>query len=113
MVMKYFVVRYFKADTCGNSWNDDSKCIKYYAAKSIMDVIQKEQINVCSYTLNKTNKYGAPTVIDQFRTPAGKGYGLWENNPEFDFEKDFSNIIAVSGGGFKETHISEININFL
>ena len=47
------------------------------------------------------------------RTPAGKGYGQWEDNPEFNFEKDLPNIIAVSSGGFGKTHISEIKIDFI
>lgn len=111
--MKYFSAYYTCADTCGNTWIDDAKSISYYAAKSIKDVIEKEQIKVSSYTLNKVNKYNNPIVIDSMRTPAGKGYGQWEDNPEFNFEKDLPNIIAVSSGGFGKTHISEIKIDFI
>ena len=104
--MKYFNAYY---SCSNNSWIKPSN---YYAAKSIKDVIQKEQIKVCSYTLNKVNKYGAPIKIEKWRTPAGKGYGQWEENPEFDFEKDLPNIIAVSGDG-GDIHIKEILIDFL
>ena len=103
--MKYFNAYY----SCSNKgWIKPSN---YYAAKSIKDVIQKEQIKVCSYTLNKVNKYGAPIIIKKWRTPAGKGYGQWEENPEFNFEKDLPNIIAVRGDG--DAYISEIEIDFL
>ena len=97
--MKYFHAYY----SCFNN---------YYAAKSIKDVIQKEQIEVCSYTLNKANKYGAPIIIKKWRTPAGKGCGQWEENPEFDFEKDLTDIVAVSGDG-GDIRIKEILIDFL
>ena len=63
-----------------------------------------------SYTLNKVNEYGAKIIIEKWRTPAGKGYGQWEENPEFDFEKDLPNIIAVRDG---DSYISEIKIDFL
>ncbi len=102
--MKYFNAYY---SCSNNSWIKPSN---YYAAKSIKDVIQKEQIKVCSYTLNKVNKYGAPIIIKKWRTPAGKGCGQWEENPEFDFEKDLPNIIAVRDG---DSYISEIKIDFL
>ena len=104
--MKYFNAYY---SCSNNSWIKPSN---YYAAKSIKDVIQKEQIKVCSYTLNKVNKYGEPIIIEKWRTPAGKGYGQWEENPEFDFEKDLTDIVAVSGDG-GDTHIKEIRIDFL
>lgn len=104
--MKYFNAYY---SCSNNSWIKPSN---YYAAKSIKDVIQKEQIKVCSYTLNKVNKYGAPIIIKKWRTPAGKGCGQWEENPEFDFEKDLTDIVAVSGDG-GDTHIKEIRIDFL
>jgi len=60
--------------------------------------------------LNKVNKYGAPIIIKKWRTPAGKGCGQWEENPEFDFEKDLTDIIAVRDG---DSYISEIEIDFL
>ena len=104
--MKYFNAYY---SCSNNSWIKPSN---YYAAKSIKDVIQKEQIKVCSYTLNKVNKYGAKIKIKKWRTPAGKGCGQWEENPEFDFEKDLTDIVAVSGDG-GDTHIKEIRIDFL
>jgi hypothetical protein len=98
--MKYFHAYY----SCSSN---------YYAAKSIKDVIQKEQIEVCSYTLNKVNKYGAKIIIKKWRTPAGKGYGQWEENPEFDFEKDLTDIVAVSDGDGDTHGIQEILIDFL
>ena len=107
-------MKYFHAySSCSdNSWSNRVKPSNYYAAKSIKDVIQKEQIKVSSYTLNKVNKYGEPIIIEKWRTPAGKGYGQWEENPEFDFEKDLTDIVAVSGD--VHTHnIKEILIDFL
>jgi hypothetical protein len=95
--MKYFNASYSSSDA-SKDWSNDVHLNNYYAAKSIKDVIQKENIKVCSYTLNKVNKYGAPIKIEKWRTPAGKGYGQWEENPEFDFEKDLPNIIAVRDG---------------
>jgi hypothetical protein len=107
--MKYFNASYSSSDA-SKDWSNDVHLNNYYAAKSIKDVIQKEHIKVCSYTLNKVNKYGAPIKIEKWRTPAGKGYGQWEENPEFDFEKDLPNIIAVRDG---DSYISEIKIDFL
>jgi len=107
--MKYFNASFSSSDT-PRDWINDGHYNNYYAAKSIKDVIQKENIKVCSYTLNKVNKYGAPIKIEKWRTPAGKGYGQWEENPEFDFEKDLPNIIAVQD---RDSHISEIKIDFL
>ena len=107
--MKYFNASYSSSDA-SKDWSNDVHLTNYYAAKSIKDVIQKENIKVCSYTLNKVNKYGAPIKIEKWRTPAGKGYGQWEENPEFDFEKDLPNIIAVRDG---DSYISEIEIDFL
>ena len=107
--MKYFNASYSSSDA-SKDWSNDVHLNNYYAAKSIKDVIQKENIKVCSYTLNKVNKYGAPIKIEKWRTPAGKGYGQWEENPEFDFEKDLPNIIAVQD---RDSHISEIKIDFL
>jgi|694.fasta_scaffold03078_26 hypothetical protein len=107
--MKYFNASYSSSDA-SKDWSNDVHLNNYYAAKSIKDVIQKENIKVCSYTLNKVNKYGAPIKIEKWRTPAGKGYGQWEENPEFDFEKDLPNIIAVRDG---DSYISEIKIDFL
>jgi hypothetical protein len=102
--MKYFHASISSSD--GGPYNN------YYAAKSIKDVIQKMHLkNVYSYTLNnKWNKYGEPKKIEKSRTPDGKGYGQWEENPEFDFEKDLPNIIAVWDG---DTHIRQIEIDFL
>jgi hypothetical protein len=108
--MKYFNASYSSSDA-SKDWSNDVHLNNYYAAKSIKDVIQKENIKVCSYTLNKVNKYGAPIKIEKWRTPAGKGYGQWEENPEFNFEKDLPNIIAVRGDG--DAYISEIEIDFL
>lgn len=107
--MKYFNASYSSSDA-SKDWSNDVHLNNYYAAKSIKDVIQKENIKVRSYTLDKVNKYGAPIKIEKWRTPAGKGYGQWEENPEFDFEKDLPNIIRVQDG---DSHISEINIDFL
>ena len=107
--MKYFNASYSSSDA-SKDWSNDVHLNNYYAAKSIKDVIQKENIKVCSYTLNKVNKYGAPIKIEKWRTPAGKGYGQWEENPEFDFEKDLPNIIAVRDG---DSYISEIKIDLL
>ena len=107
--MKYFNASYSSSDA-SKDWSNDVHLNNYYAAKSIKDVIQKENIIVCSYSFNKVNKYGAPIKIEKWRTPAGKGYGQWEENPEFDFEKDLPNIIAVRDG---DSYISEIKIDFL
>jgi len=108
--MKYFNASYSSSDA-SKDWSNDVHLNNYYAAKSIKDVIQKENIKVCSYTLNnKRDKYGKLIKIEKWRTPAGKGYGQWEENPEFDFEKDLPNIIAVRDG---DSYISEIKIDFL
>jgi hypothetical protein len=109
--MKYFNASYSSSDA-SKDWSNDVHLNNYYAAKSIKDVIQKEHIKVCSYTLNnKRDKYGKLIKIEKWRTPAGKGYGQWEENPEFNFEKDLPNIIAVRGDG--DAYISEIEIDFL
>lgn len=41
------------------------------------------------------------TVVACFRTPKGRGYGIWEDNPDFNFNRDIKDIIAFESGGFE------------
>ena len=108
--MKKFYVYYTYADTCGSVWRNNNKPTKYYESESIKDVIHKENIEVSSYTLNTS---GVSVKVDKYRTPVGKGYGHWEINPDFNFEKDLPNISEVTGGAFARTHICEISFEVL
>lgn len=103
--MKYFRLHYSRGDTCGNEWTESSDPVKYYSTNSIKDVIDKLKItHISAYTLK--NKQ----VVDRFRTPKGQGYGIWEENPNFNFERDLPDIVGVEFGGFRATHITEITI---
>ena len=106
--MKYFMVYYTKSDMCGNTWASDAPN-KYYAAKSISDVIKQENIRVVTYQL-RVGKY---PVINKSRTPKGKGFGQWEDNPNFLLEEnlEIDNIMYVEGA--PGTHIKEIYFRFL
>ena len=105
--MKYFMVYYTKSDMCGNTWASDAPN-KYYAAKSISDVIKQENIIVHTYQLRV-----GKSVINKFRTPKGQGFGIWEDNPNFLLEENLKidNIMYVEGA--KGTHIKEIYFRFL
>ena len=62
--MKYFHAYHSCSD---NSLSNRVKPSNYYAAKSIKDVIQKEQIKVSSYTLNKVNKSEKAALLSIYR----------------------------------------------
>jgi len=46
------------------------------------------------------------------RTPEGKGFGIWEPNPKFDFERDIGRVtkFAFSGGRFETTCVEPIKV---
>lgn len=88
--MKYFVRHNTSGDTCGNSSYEGGPV--YYSAKNLKalwDYLKKPRVT--AYTV-KSGK------ISCFRTPHGKGYGQWENNPNFDIDYGLSH-----GTGFEVT----------
>lgn len=99
-----FKVTIIKGDTCGNTWVDDEPT--YLEANDVVDAWKKlGKQQVCSYSIGK--KY-----IDFSRTPKGKGFGIWENNPEFNWEHDMNKATSFScvGGGFGHIDVVPIKV---
>lgn len=108
--MKTFSVQKYKADTCGNTWSDDPA--EFYQADDIKSIItfisKKYKGAISSYSLNGDD------IISSIRTPKGKGYGIWEKNPNFKPDKDictmvWANITTGLGGYW----IKEIKLNII
>ena len=103
--MKTFRVSYECADTCGNTWVDDKDPVKYLQADNISKVWEHFK----KPRITKYETKGGKCVMF-IRTPKGKGYGIWEDNPEFDFEKELNanNLVAIETGGFRSMIVSEV-----
>jgi hypothetical protein len=81
------------ADTCGNSWVIDGTT-EYIEADSIRKVWEHFGMFLLSeYELPKGG------MVFRSRTPKGKGYGIWETNPDFDQDFGLNHAIAVWGSG--------------
>ncbi|MDX1472146.1 MAG: hypothetical protein R3213_11670 [Flavobacteriaceae bacterium] len=96
-----FVVSRYSADTCGNY---SSEGVEYLESNSLVDLWTKiGKPNVCGYEINKK-------WIRSSRTPEGKGYGIWESNPNFDWERDLYQATAFEVGGFSGYVVREIKL---
>lgn len=51
-------------------------------------------------------------VFDFSRTPAGRGFGIWEDNPGFNWKCDMPKVTAFAfcGGGFGSVYVSPIRV---
>lgn len=103
--MKTFRVSYECADTCGNTWTEDKDPVQYIQAENLAKVW--EHFNKPRITKYATRDGGWMSFI---RTPKGQGYGIWEDNPNFDFEKELNadNLTAIETGGFHSLIIREV-----
>ena len=108
--MKLFVVSYQHGDTCGNTWSEDKDPVLHFQADNISKVWgHLNKPKVTQYT-TKNNKY-----VSFVRTPKGRGYGIWEDNPDFAFDRELAsnNISSFETGGFFSTIVSEIKFEVL
>ena len=102
--MKTFVITHEHGDTCGNTWVEDKDPIRYLCAFSMRKVWEH---------LGKpiVTEYGLGSkIVNMSRTPKGKGYGIWEKNPNFNWERDLdaNHITYFRSGGFYSTIVREI-----
>jgi hypothetical protein len=79
---KYFKINYILSDTCGNVWKDETRETEYFCANNIKELWNKlDNPTVSGFHINGKWVYRS-------QTPKGKGYGIWESNPEFNFDRD-------------------------
>jgi hypothetical protein len=101
--MAVFKVTYTASDTCGNTWATDH--VEYYEAASLAEVWERlDRPRLWSYTLPDGR------CIARHRTPAGKGYGHWEPNPDFDWERDKAAAIHFDDVGFGGLIVEPITV---
>jgi hypothetical protein len=104
--MKLFEIYYTNADTCGNTWDSDNPS-EYVMEKSLKDVWSKlKKPRVATYFIGDKS-------IFIMRTPKGQGYGIWEPNPEFDWERDMNVATGFETGGFSSMGVEELPIRKL
>ena len=67
-------------DTCGNTWNIGEP---YYYEEDSIDSLWRRigSPKICGY-------YIKDEFVFSIRTPKGMGYGIWESNPHFDWDKN-------------------------
>ena len=96
-----FKVDYNCADMCGNTWTESPP--DYVEADSLDTVWQR---------------MGSPRVtacvvggirVPKSRTPPGRGYGIWEDNPDFNWEVDMYR--AESFEAYGRNHICVETVN--
>jgi hypothetical protein len=112
--MKCFKIDYNLSDACGNTWVDKNILSKYYQAKSIKDVwVKLGRPTIAGYWYNRNYWEKYDNCINRYRTPEGKGYGIWEENPKFKFEEDMDKINGFYCGGFSGMQVREIEVEKL
>ena len=93
-----------ESDTCGNEWSAGEP--EYIESDTLKDAwIKLNNPRISCYWLD-----GEKDGIPRYRTPEGKGYGQWEENPEFDFERDIDNVSSFDCIGFSGIKVRKINI---
>jgi len=103
--MKLFVVSYEHGDTCGNTWAESKDPVLYFRAANIKRVWERlGKPRVTQYTMKNGKE------VSFLRTPKGKGYGQWEDNPDFDFQRELTvdNLKTIETGGFFSTIVREL-----
>jgi len=97
-----FRIDYTRGDTCGNEWAEGEP--EYLEENSLEEAWKKlKKPAVSGYWIEK--KY-----IFFSRTPNGEGYGIWEDNPEFNFKKDIKIATGFKSGGFVGIKVQSIRI---
>jgi len=100
-----FRVDHTNADTCGNEWVAGET--EYIEAATSRDAwIKLGSPSVSRYWLDGGNREG----ISRIRTPNGEGYGQWEDNPEFDFERDIDGVTSFKSGAFVGLNVYKIDV---
>lgn len=97
-----FKIEHTSGDTCGNEWVEGEP--EYLEAKSLEDAWKKlKSPAVCYYRLN--NEW-----IFFSRTPKGQGNGIWEDNPDFNWDRDKKKATGFKAGAFKSIQVTLIKV---
>jgi hypothetical protein len=103
--MKIFEYYYMCADTCGNTWQDEKEPVRHLLADDLRKVWEHfKQPRVTGYTCKDGKS------VMHIRTPKGQGYGIWEDNPDFNFENELNadNLSGFEAGAFHSLVVSEL-----
>lgn len=104
--MKLFKIYYTNSDTCGNTW-DSEEPEEYVMEPTLKDVwIKLKKPRVTTYWVKDVETFFK-------RTPKGMGFGIWEKNPFFDWERDIDLATGFSTGGFSSLVVKELPIKKL
>lgn len=96
-----FKVDYICTDMCGNWWTEDPP--DYVAATDIVTLWrQLHRPRVTAYTIDGDR-------VARSRTPAGQGYGTWEDNPDFNWLVDRHDAEAFEALGRHRIRVETIN----
>jgi hypothetical protein len=88
-----FQISYYSSDTCGNTWSHETKPTRFLKAKNIKDAWKKlGKPFISEYTVDDKQ-------VHHMRTPKGKGYGIWESNPAFNWTKAIDKATTFNCGG--------------
>ena len=101
-----FSISHMCADTCGNEWKSD-KPTEYMEAASVRELWE----HLGSPTI--TDYWTDDKSVSYWRTPEGQGYGIWEENPEFNFEEVMEDAKAFKFGAFCSTIVSKVDVKQL
>lgn len=94
-----FKVQKTGADTCGNTWTEGEP--RYLEAATIEAVWKRlGRPRVTGYRIGKKH-------VASIRTPVGKGYGIWEENPAFDWERDKGKATEFESVGL---HVQKVKV---
>lgn len=91
-------------DTCGNEEADGET--EYLEADNTEHAWRKlGRRRVVRYWIGRKE-------VDSHRTPAGKGHGIWEPNPRFDWKRDMGRATAFQFclGGLGTMYVRPIKV---
>ena len=101
--MSIYKVIHTSSDTCGNTWSDD-KDTQYWRADSLEHAwMRLGSPKVTTYFIDGK-------AVDRARTPKGKGYGIWETNPDFNWERDAKKATSFTVAGFTGLRVSKLQV---
>jgi hypothetical protein len=96
-----FKVDYIGADMCGNTWAEGPP--DYVEANDIESLWQRMGCpRVTEYVVNDFR-------VPKSRTPRGKGYGIWEENPDFNWLVDMYRADSFEAYGRSHIRVEIIN----
>ena len=97
-----FKIEQTAGDTCGNEWIEGES--EYLEGKSISHAWEKlGKPRVTKYHINGRD-------VDCIRTPKGQGYGIWEDNPNFNWNRDKNKATLFETGGFAGIRVEPIKV---